>query len=282
MQSLRLSSLRYPLIFGLTLTCWLGFLTAASRLEKIPQPAVSAEMQVVLPRFIQVAMAGGDRFLAANIAVFRALTTDTQNQRQDRFVVQAIVQQDASWLNPRHEDNYYLAAALLPWNSQLETAQHILSVASETRPYDALPPFFHAFNDYYFNQDAITGAQWLKVAAEHTQDEKERIGFEKIAARWMEQGQDRRSVVRLLEAMAEKSRYKALRRLILLRAERVRHLIQLDEAIASYRKQFGRLPDTQDALVESGILESLPQDPFGQGYLIDAQGKAQFKKPSTK
>lgn len=273
---------RHTLLFGLTLLCWLGFLTTSSRLEKIRQPATPAEMRVALPRFIQVAMAGGDRFLATNIAAFRTLTTDTHNQRLDRFIVQAIVQQDAAWLNPRHEDNYYLAAALLPWNGQLSAAQQILSVASEARPYDALPPFFYAFNEYYFNQDTVTAAHWLGIAASHTQDEKERIGLEKITARWMERGQDRPGVVRMLEAMAQKSRYKALRRMILLRAERVRHLIQLDEAVTAYRTRFGRLPSTQEALVQSGMIKALPQDPFGHGYFIDAQGKAQFKKPPTK
>lgn len=274
--------LRHALVFFLTLTCWLGFLTVASRLEKIRQPAISAEMQVVLPRFIQVSLAGGDRFLAANVATFRTLTTDTQNQRPDRFVVQAIVQQDAAWLNPRHEDNYYLAAAHLPWNGQLDTAQRILAAASETRPYDMLPAFFYAFNEYHFHQDALAGSHWLKVAANHSQDEKERIGLEKLAARWMERGPDRHSVVKLLEATAEKSRYKALRRVIQMRAERVRHLILLDEAVAAYKRKYGRPPDSLDVLVQSGTMEALPQDPFGQGYTIDAQGKAQFKQPKTK
>lgn len=274
--------IRHAFLFSFMLACWLGFLTTSTRLEKIRQPAVSAEMQVVLPRFIQVPLAGGDRFLAANIAVFRTLTTDTQNQRPDRFVVQAIVQEDAAWLNPRHEDNYYLAAAHLAWNGQLDAGQRILAAASETRPFDMLPPFFHAFNEYYFNHDPITGARWMKVAAEHAQDEKDRISLEKMAARWTEKGQDRHEVLKLLEAMAEKSRYQALRRVILLRAERVRHLIQLDKAIESYSAQYHQLPATLEALVQSGMIDSLPQDPFGQSYTLDAQGKAQLKAPLKK
>ncbi len=275
-------SLRPFFLFCLLLSCWTGFLTTSSRLEKIRETSISAEMQVVLPRFIQVLLAGGDRFLAANIATFRTLTTDTQNQRPDRFVVQAVVQQDASWLNPRHEDNYYLAAAHLPWNGQLQAAQRILAAASETRPYDMLPPFFYAFNEYHLRQDAVMGAQWMKIAANHTQDEKDRINLEKMAARWLEKGPDRHNVVRLLESMAEKSRYKSLRRTILMRAERVRHLIFLDEAVATYQVKHGKLPASLEALVQSGTIAALPLDPFGQGYTLDAQGKAQFKKLPTK
>jgi hypothetical protein len=191
--------------------------------------------------------------------------------------VQAIVQEDAAWLNPRHEDNYYLAAAHLPWNGQIEAAQRILQAASDTRPFDMLPPFFHAFNLYYFVHDPVEGARWMQIAATHAQDEKERQGLERMAARWTEKGQDRHEVVKLLEAMAKQSRYKSLQKVILLRAERVRQMIQLDEASQHYQVQQHRLPASLDALVESGLLPALPQDPFGQGYVLDAQGKAQLK-----
>jgi len=126
--------IKYFLLGSALLTYWLGFLTTSTRLEKIRKPEVSAEMQVILPRGIQVALAGGDRFLAANIDTFRTLTADPQNQRADRFVIQALVQEDAAWLNPRHEDNYYLAAANLAWNEQLDAAQRILEAASKNAP----------------------------------------------------------------------------------------------------------------------------------------------------
>jgi len=66
-----------------------------------------------------------------------------------------------------------------------------------------LPPFFYAFNEYYFKHDPLTATRWLKVAAEHSQDEKDRLSLEKMAARWAEKGQDRQVAVKLLEAMAE-------------------------------------------------------------------------------
>ncbi len=270
------------LLLGMLLL-WLVFNTAASRLEKIQVPSISAEMQIALPLFMQVVMSGGDRFLAANIATLRALTTDTQNQRPDRFLVQAIVQKDIAWLNPRHEDNYYLAAANLSWNGQLDSAQHILQKASEARPFDMLPPFFFAFNEYHFKHDPVTAAHWLKVAAEHSQDnEEQRLILEKIAARWTEKGQDRHEAVNLLEGMAAKSRHRALRHLISLRAKRVRHLIRLDEAIATYKKQYRRLPPSLETLTQSNVIDSIPQDPFGHGYTIDAQGIAQINTPKNK
>ena len=49
------------------------FVMATQRLKLAPRQSVSVEMQVALPLFVQVALAGGDRFLAANIAAIRAL-----------------------------------------------------------------------------------------------------------------------------------------------------------------------------------------------------------------
>ena len=239
-------------------------------------------MQVAPPRFMQVLLAGGDRFLAANMTVFRALTVSTDNLQPDRFAVQARVQSDAAWMNPFHEDNYYLSAAALSWNGQLESAQEILASASQARTFDMLPPFFYAFNEYYFRHNPINGAEWLKTAANHTPSENDRLSLSRLAANWMVKGQDRQQALNMLEAMAAQSRYSSLRRQILQRAERVRQLIQLDKAIAAYQRQHQQLPVSLDELVSSKTLEKLPSDPLGQGYTLDNQGKAQVKAPQKK
>lgn len=266
----------------LILSAWLGFAATTSRLEKIQPPSITGEMEVAIPRFMQVAMACGDRFLATNISVFRALTVSTENQQPERFLIQARVQSDAAWLNPYNEDNYYLTAAALSWNEQLDAAQQILAAASDARRFDMLPPFFYAFNQLYFRHDPVSGAEWLKVAAQHTQSEQERLSLNRIAANWMVKGQDRRQALKMLEVMAVQSRYGSLRRQILLRAERVRHLIQLDEAVTSYTQRYHHLPTSLEDLMRSRILVELPQDPMGQGYMLDAQGKAQLKTPPKK
>ena len=269
-------------IMLLILTSWLGFATITARLEKIRPVSTGAEMHVALPRFIQVLLAGGDRFLAANITVFRALTVSSDKQDPIRFAIQAKIQGDAAWLNPYHEDNYYLAAAALSWNDQLEAAQQILTRASNARSFDMLPPFFHAFNQYYFQHDPIGGAEWLKIAAEHTSSMQERLSLNRVAANWMVKGQDRQQALKMLEVMAAQSKYTSLRRQILQRAERVRHLMQFDQAIAEYRERFGRSPESLDQLISTKILNELPQDPLGRSYFIDPQGRAQIRPIATK
>ena len=96
----------------LALVSALVFVATAERLKSAPRQSVSVEMQVAMPLFVQVFMAMGDRHLAANIAAIRALVVAPEKMRPEEFRILAKVQEDVSWLNPAHEDNYYIAFAL--------------------------------------------------------------------------------------------------------------------------------------------------------------------------
>src|SRR5262245_34380838 len=142
------------------------FLGAISSLSRQPRPQIEPEIQVTLPLFVQVGMAGGDRMLAANMASIRALITTTARMGPDDYAVLAQVQEDASWLNPAHEDNYYTAASILVWNGQFDAGQNILRRATLARPADYQPAFLYAFHLLYFKSDAVGASEWLRMAAE--------------------------------------------------------------------------------------------------------------------
>src|SRR2546426_883611 len=50
-----------------------------------------------------------------------------------------------------------------------------------------------------------------------------------------------------------------------------RDLKLLEEAISRYRKRYNRAPERLEDLVTSGLLRSLPREPFGGRYLYDPQ-----------
>lgn len=83
-----------------TILAAMVFVPSAQRLKLAPRQSVNVEMQVALPLFVQVAMAAGDRFLAANIAAIRALWVDNFKMQKEEFKVLAKVQENVSWLNP--------------------------------------------------------------------------------------------------------------------------------------------------------------------------------------
>jgi hypothetical protein len=96
------------------------------------------------------------------------------------------VQKDASWLNPAHEDNYYIATAILPWEGQVDPTQVILRRATLARFFDYQPPFYYAFNQVHFKGDAFGASEWLRQAAEKLPDPEERVTLADFAARWLD------------------------------------------------------------------------------------------------
>ena len=232
-----------------------------------------------MPRFVQVLLAAGDRYLAANLAGFRALVVSTESMDADAYRILGLVQSDAAWLNPGHEDNYYIAAAILPWYGQVDAAQYVLSQASKARPFDWQPAFYYGFNELHFRKNPVAGAEWLRVAASHAHDEMEQIQLQQMAALWISRGEDVELAIRLHRMMAKETRHKPFAAFLEKRAIRMENLLLLEGAIKRYRSQTGSSPTHLNELVERALLSSIPPDPFGMRYIIDSDGKLQAVSP---
>ena len=249
------------------------FIATAERLKSTPRQTVSVEMRVALPLFVQVFMSMGDRYLAANIAAIRALVVAPDKMRAEEFRILAKVQEDVSWLNPGHEDNYYIAFAILAQYGETDSAQTILARASRMRFFDYQPSFFYAFNQWYYKHDPAGASAWMREAAEKLPDPDQRLTMQNMAARWMDKVDDTELAIRVVEAMAKEARRKDFRAYLEMRVARLRQLHQLRTAAAVYRERYGKpLADLRE-LVGSGILPALPRDPFGFGFDLDPRGQ---------
>lgn len=254
------------------------FWFAEEQLQHVKRARIGAEIEISLPIFVQVLMAGGDRNLAANWASIRALVTETSRMTADDYRVLATVQQDASWLNPAHEDNYYIAAAILPWEGQLDAAQVILRRATLARPFDYQPPFYYAFNLVHFRQDGMAAAEWLRRAAPYLPDPDERLIMESFAARWLDRTQDLELAASIVDSMAAQTRNRGFADHLRQRAQRLRDLAALRQAALDYAAQRGGPPQSLKELVTAGVIARLPADPLGAGFELDAQGMPVFAK----
>lgn len=236
----------------------------------------SAEIEIALPLFVQVIMTGGDRFLAANLGSIRALITESARMRPDEYKILAKVQADASWLNPAHEDNYYVASAILPWNGQVDAAQTVLRRASLVRPFDYQPAFYYAFHLVHFKGDAAGASQWLSTAAAKLPDSDERLIMENFAARWLDKAEDIGLAIAVVESMAQQAKRKDFRDYLLQRAQRLRGLLSLRQAASAFQLKTGRPPQSLEQLVDGGMIAEIPADPFGVGYALDSRGNPIF------
>jgi hypothetical protein len=262
-------------VLGSVLLCLFGLV--AKELFRTPRQVAGPEFLVALPIMAQVALSGGDRYLAANFATFRALVASTDSMTEDDLSLQAKIQADAAWLNPAQEDNYYIAAAVLPWHGQVDAAQYILQRATESRPFDWQPPFYYAFNSYYFLKNPAEAALWLKKAAEHTEDEGSVLSFQQIAAVWSAQGPDLESAIRLHRELIRATKHTQFAAFLEKRIVRLENLLQIEKAITKYRLELGRSPENVDELLKTGNIERIPVDPFGLSYGLDKDGRPAVK-----
>lgn len=231
------------------------------------------EIDAVLPRLIQVVMAGGDRFLAGNLASIRALVADANRMTPDQIELLARVHEDAAWMNPANEDNYYVAGNILPWNGQLEAGQNVLKMAMDARPFDWLPVFFYAFDIWYFEKDGLRAGEALRLAIPRATDEADRLTLETLSVRWMERGYDTRSAIQMVKAMEANSRHSRLRKYYQARIKRLEGLLDLEDATERFIAKVGKPPTDLRQLVENGFIAEVPSDPFRLGYDLDKNGR---------
>jgi hypothetical protein len=267
-----------PALMGALLL--LAFGLSNKHLLSMPRDIESGEMAVKLPVVAQVLLAGGDRYLAAFMGTLRALVADIQHMTPDEFALQARIQEDVAWLNPAHEDNYYIAAAVLPWNGQIEASQYILTRAADARPFDWQPPFYVAFNHYYFLKDPIAGARWLRRASAHTESEQHRLAFQQIAALWAAKSPDLQMAIRLHEELIESTKHREFAAFLEKRIQRLRNLLEIEKASVRYTDKQGRGPKSVGDLVVAGVLGEVPSDPFGMQYGFDANGAPAVVAPA--
>jgi tetratricopeptide (TPR) repeat protein len=239
--------------------------------DRRPENA-APELLVSIPRFAQVMLAGGDRDLAANLAGFRVLVAATERMTREDYAVQARLQGDIAWLNPAHEDNYYIAAAILPWNGHVQAAQAILRQAAAARPHDWQPLFYYGFGRYHFFADPAEGARSLLQGAERAADQQDRWALENMAARWVERGYQTANAAEIVGAMARNSPPGGFRKYLQLRADRLQDLSRLQAAAERYRQAYGRSITRLEDLVGAGYIERLPSDPLKFGFGVDDKG----------
>lgn len=250
-------------------------------IKALPVPQQNDILRVALPGYIEVLLAGGDRHLAANIGVFRAMMVGGSVKDLPTYEVQAKIQQQVAILNPRQEDNSYIAAAILPWWGQVERAQFVLGRATESRYWDFMPPFFQGFNEYYFLKNYQAAGQLVELSASRTVGVN-RESFKDIAAKWHTQGDDPRAAIGVIAALKEASLDPQMKRRLQGRIDRLKALLLLRQAADRYQQELGESVSELSQLVRHGYIEKVPDDPFQFGYDIDNTGQVQLRSKRQK
>jgi hypothetical protein len=220
--------------------------------------------RVVISAPVLAALFGGDRYLAANLEVMRLASTGVEYGYADiHYLVRA--QNEVAYLNPCHEDNYYLANGLLTWGGADQEGSSVLLLATKCRFWDELPPFLYGFNKYFFERNIDQAVGYLELAAKRATDNA--AGFRKLAIMLRaEQINDEAMALKLLKNEYESSSDRKLKEMLSKRIIRLEGLLSLRNAQREFEKATGNTLASQEQLIESGFLESYPVDPLGIGF----------------
>lgn len=232
-----------------------------------PRPAVAD--RVVFSAPVQIVLAAGDPYLAANFETIRVMATADDDPRNAaasasyRIRAHRVVAQ----LNPCNEDNYYVANAMLSWGGAPGEGLDVLRRAVACRRWDEFPAFFYGFNLWFFNRDAGAARAALEMAAERARDPHNAASMRNVGI-MIEAGEfaDGRAALTFLEHEREQVADERLREMLTKRIGRLQGLLTLREAQARYEALTGKALVQPQALLQEGILDAFPQDPLRLGY----------------
>jgi len=172
-------------------------------------------------------------------------------------------------LNPYNEDIYYFAQASFTWDiGRVTEVNRILEYVSKYRTWDYQLLFFLGFNHAYFLKNYKKAAIYYKKAAELSKS----YLFANLAARYLYEGGETDLAIGYLKAMIQTTRKEDIRRQYEIRLKALEAIKKIELAVNKYKSLYGTNP-TIDSLIVSGLLNEIPQDPYGGKFYIDENGK---------
>jgi len=219
-------------------------------------------------------------------AEFRSLAADFLFLRASQFYGgrvkdrQSASKEDWQWLHrnlnlateldPYFEDPYYLANAILTWDAgMVEEANLLLKKATEKRSWDWWFPFFLGVNKFFLLGENKEGADYLLLASKRPGAWDD---LPKLAARLYYRDGRTQKAIAILKVFSDNERNRSVRKSYEIRMESLEKILALEKAAAKYEKIKGRKPKNLEALIQAGIMDKIPEDPYGGLFYIDKDG----------
>lgn len=200
----------------------------------------------------------------------------------ERKVKPRISESELDWINdsltasteldPYFLDPYYLANSTLAWEgNRVEQANLLLEKGVYYRQWDWLLPFYAGFNHYYFLHDNAKASNLLTEAARRA-DGAPLLAT--LAARLAYESNQTENAIIFLEEMLRQATDDYSRREFSQRLTALKDILMLEKAVVAYQTKVGRAPTKLTELVEHGIINELPREPYGGSYYLDQESGA--------
>ncbi len=176
----------------------------------------------------------------------------------------------AAELDPYYTEPYYFAGNVIPWYGAVDQVIPILKKGIEHKKDDWRIPFYLGFIYYYFKKDPVTGARYLSMA---TKSPNVPSYLPLLVARLYSEKGHYSAAIAYLEGLYRSTQDPKLKEMIKKRLSALIIMDRLEKLGLEYKKRYGEFPKTLQDLVKVGLIDKVPQDPYG--------GQFYFKKDGT-
>jgi len=178
--------------------------------------------------------------------------------------------QGAIHLDPYNMDAYYFAQGSFTWDlGRIEEVNHLLKIGLENRTWDPWIPFYLGFNYAYFLKDYEQAAGYMQRAAELSGNPL----FTTLASRYFYESEQTAFGLAFLESMVENAKNPAMKKHYEMRRDALHAVLVIEQALKRYIEQEGIGIDELQQLLDTGVLEALPIDPYGGTFYLDDHGR---------
>ena len=189
--------------------------------------------------------------------------------------------QTAVQLDPYNEDAYYFTQAAFTWElGRIREVNQMLEYGMRFRTWDYWLPFYAGFNYAYFLKEYDRAATYMQRAAEISGNPL----FTKLTARYFYESDQTAMGLSFLDTVIAKTNDPALKRTYQYRKDALLAVAQLEQAMQIFAREHRRQVETLNELVTSGIIEMMPEDPYGGEFYLDGDGRirssSQFANPN--
>lgn len=181
-------------------------------------------------------------------------------------------------LDPYNMDTYYFAQASFTWGvNRASDVNLLLDYGMGFRDWDWLLPYYAGFNAAYFLNDPATAAKYMKRAASLTGNTL----LTKLTARYLQLAGRTTFAINFLDDMIERAQDTKIIQQLEIRKQALQAILNIEIAISQFEQNFKFKPQDLDALVDTGFLPVIPQDPYGGKFYLDESGEVQTTSRMT-
>ena len=168
-------------------------------------------------------------------------------------------------------DAYLMNSMILAWDfNRVDLANKLLEKATASRYWDFNPPFYLGFNHYFFLHDNATASQYLMEAAKRGGGPNFLVP---LATRLSVLQNKLTPAILLLQEQLKSTQDPVMIRHLQTRLKTVIILDKLEKKIEQYQSIHDRLPEKLNDLISDGLIDRLPDDPYGGQFYIQPNGR---------